>query len=353
MDEAGFTTVRMDLLWSQIEKKKGLYDFSQYDKLVESMAERHIKILFILDYGNDIYDKGLAPYTDQGRIAFANFAKEAVERYKGKQIMWEIWNEPNGGFWNPKPDVDAYGKLAIKTIKEIRSADKHAFIVAPALVGFDYDFLKSLGKTGLFQYINAVSVHPYRTSNPETVAADYNKLRTVIAKYDTNNKNIKIFSGEWGYSTTWVGINETKQAQYCIREYLTNIMSGVSLSIWYDWKDDGINRQNPEHNFGTLYSDLTPKPIYNAIKTMDSTLLGYRYVRRMNTKFNDDYMLMFKKGDKTVYALWTTNKDHNIIIDLKSNNAKIVELTGKNYMQKVFNKKMNVVTNNSVKYISN
>lgn len=350
LQQDGFTVVRMDLFWNGIEKKKGSYDFSIYDKLVDSMSKRHMKIMFILDYGNNLYDKGLAPYSDQGRMAFANFAKKAVEHYKGKQIIWEIWNEPNGGFWKPKPDADAYAKLALETIKAIRSKDNNTFIVAPALAGFDYSYLNSLGKTGLFKYINAISVHPYRESNPESVTMDYNKLRELISKYP-HNKKIQIFSGEWGYSTTWKGIDDTEQAQYCIREYLTNIMNGVNLSIWYDWKDDGINKEDIQDNFGTVYNNMKSKPTYYAIKTMNESLNGYSYAGREDVGSNADYVLKFEKGNKIVYAIWTIDNGHDISINLKNKNVQVVELTGKKYNVMAYGKKYDIYIDENVRYV--
>jgi hypothetical protein len=352
LHEAGFKIVRTDLFWRNIEKKKGIYNFSDYDKLVRSMNKSNIKVLFILDYSNPLYDNGLSPYSDNGRKAFANFVEKAVENYKGKQIIWEIWNEPNIGYWKPKPNADDYSKLAIEAINTIKAKDKNAFIIAPALASFDYSYLNSLGKSGIFKYIDAVSIHPYRQNNPETVINDYKKLRELISKYP-HNKNIEVFSGEWGYSTSWKNINDMKQAQYCIREYLTNIMCGVNVSIWYDWRDDGTNKNNGEHNFGTVYNDLTPKPTYYAIQTVNTTLNGYKYIKRIDTISKDDYLLMFKKGNKVVYALWTTGKSHDINIDLKSNRVEIIELMGKKYTDKISNKDYKINVDENVKYILN
>ncbi len=55
----------------------------------------NIRIVFILDYGNDLYGGGNAHHFDAGRAAFARFAAAAARHYRGKGIIWEIWNEPN------------------------------------------------------------------------------------------------------------------------------------------------------------------------------------------------------------------------------------------------------------------
>jgi hypothetical protein len=108
----GFRVVRMDFAWEGTEKAKAVYDFTGYDRLVKSLDAHGLQPLFILDYRNPLYDEGLSPYTDAGRTAFANWAGAAAAHYKGHKVLWEMYNEPNGGFWTPKADVQSYIKLA-------------------------------------------------------------------------------------------------------------------------------------------------------------------------------------------------------------------------------------------------
>lgn len=58
LSEGGWKWVRMDFIWSMIETKKGVYDFSSYDVLVKNLDKYKIKALFIFDYGNPLYDGG-------------------------------------------------------------------------------------------------------------------------------------------------------------------------------------------------------------------------------------------------------------------------------------------------------
>src|ERR1035437_7707912 len=60
----GFKWVRMDFHWSSIEKQKGLYDFSAYERLLAALKPYGIHALFILDYTNKFYDDDLPPHTD-------------------------------------------------------------------------------------------------------------------------------------------------------------------------------------------------------------------------------------------------------------------------------------------------
>jgi beta-xylosidase len=159
--EAGFRRARMDLFWGSVEREKGVYDFAAYDRLIEHLARAGARPLFILDYGNPLYDGNRAPHTDEGRAAFARFAGAAAARYKGRGVLWEIWNEPNlAQFWKPKPSADDYAALALATAKAVRAADAKATILAPGSSGFPWEFFETVFRSGLLAHIDAVSVHP-------------------------------------------------------------------------------------------------------------------------------------------------------------------------------------------------
>src|SRR4051794_34020013 len=57
---AGFRWVRMDFSWPAVEKKKGEYDFADYDHLLKSCDDHHLRVMAILDYANPLYDNDLS-----------------------------------------------------------------------------------------------------------------------------------------------------------------------------------------------------------------------------------------------------------------------------------------------------
>src|SRR5437763_4894846 len=97
----GFTWVRMDFSWEGAEHHKGEYDFAPYDRLMKALGDHHVRPVFILDYKNKLYDDGLSPHTDEGRAAFAKWAAAAAVYFKNSGVIWEMYNEPNIGFWKP------------------------------------------------------------------------------------------------------------------------------------------------------------------------------------------------------------------------------------------------------------
>ena len=92
---AGLGWVRADFIWGRMERERGQYDFSAYDRLMASLEKHKIRVLMILAGRNPLYDQGQFPYTDEGREALARWAVAAVQHFRGRNILWEMWNEPN------------------------------------------------------------------------------------------------------------------------------------------------------------------------------------------------------------------------------------------------------------------
>jgi beta-glucosidase/6-phospho-beta-glucosidase/beta-galactosidase len=196
---AGFRFIRMDLGWAGIERIKGQYRWSDYEELLGNLDRRGLRAVLILDYSNPLYEEEVAstnPLTHQSHrttaspqhpesiAGFAAWAAASARHFHGRHVLWELWNEPNIDFWSPKPDVHQYTAMALAAAKAIRQADSGATIIGPATSGFPWEFLEYFLKSGVLEYLDAVSVHPYREPRrgPETAAADYRRLRELIAR---------------------------------------------------------------------------------------------------------------------------------------------------------------------------
>ena len=339
---AGFRFVRMDFAWGAVEPRKGQYHWADYEELLMNLEKRGLGAILILDYSHPLYEETVtsphpitgashkataSPQHPDSIAAFARWAAASAKHFRGRHVLWEIWNEPNGTFWSPKPDARQYAALALTTAKAIRAAEPKATIIGPASAGFPWEFLETFLKSGVLEYLDAVSVHPYRNpkSPPETAAADYQKLRSMVNRYapPSRKQPIPILSGEWGYSTYTRGVALETQAAFAARQQLSNLLNGVPLSIWYDWKNDGPDPNENEHNFGTVLPDLKPKPAYVAMQTLTRELSGYRITRRLPLPSEKDYVLLCTgPGGRKKLAVWTTGEPHLVKLD--------VELFGRN-----------------------
>lgn len=340
--DAGFRWVRMDFKWDLTERERGRYDFSPYERLMRGLDEHGIRALFILDYGNPLYDNGAPPRSDAARQAFTRWAVAAAKHFSGRGIIWELYNEPNHQlFWPPKPNVNEYIALAQTVGRAWHAQAPNEMLIGPATAGLDFDFLEPCFKAGLLEYWSAVSVHPYRQTNPEIVAEEYCLLRQTIARYSnavsSANAEMPIVSGEWGYSSVWRGMNEHIQGELLARQFLTNVANGIPISIWYDWRDDGPDPRDPEHHFGLVRHRhypgreliYDPKPAYVAAKTFNSFLNGYTFEKRISVGSDSNYILLFRNGADFRIAAWSTSPvAHRVTVPALTGSFKAVKYTG-------------------------
>lgn len=254
---AGFKFIRMDVSWQATERIKGTYDWSSYDELTANLEKRGIRPMYILCYSNSLYEDSVkfsdtltgeqykdvaSPQHPESISAFSHWAAAAAEHFRGRNIIWEIWNEPNVSYWRPSADMDQYMTLTKETSKAIRKVDPDAVIIGPASSLIPLPFLESCMAAGLLEFVDAVSVHPYRdyAMSPETAGTDYRDLRKLIKQYEhAGKKNFPVINSEWGYASADKGVSLEKQAAFSVRMQLSDMLNGIPVSIWYDWKNDG------------------------------------------------------------------------------------------------------------------
>jgi hypothetical protein len=339
---AGVKFVRMDFSWSGTERQQGEYSWTDYDELTSNLDRRGLRALFILDYSNSLYEDTItsrdpisgkevravaSPSRPESVAAFSRWAAAAAKHFRGRRVVWEIWNEPNIGFWKPKPDVKQYLALATATCRAVRAADPDATILAPASSGFPWKFLEDLIQSGILADLDGISVHPYRnySMGPETVVSDYLKLRALIERHAPSGKKfLPIVSGEWGYATHTQGVSLETQAAFVVRQQLVNLQQHIPLSMWYDWKNDGTNSAYNEHNFGIVSDNLIPKPSYRAVQTMTRELAGYQIARRLLSDSDTWALLLTNRAGSQKLACWTTDKPRQHDFPIKIDSLKEV-----------------------------
>lgn len=308
----GARWIRMDLQWSRVEQKAGVYDFSKYDPVIDGVTRKGLRALLILDYGNKVHDVD-APRTREGRAAFAAFAAETVKHYRHRGIIWEIWNEPNlSHFWRGEPSADEYAALVRVTAPAMREVSSDEWIIGGATSRFDWPYLEQCFEKGMLKDLDGVSIHPYRDQKaPESVVDDWAELRSLVAKYSPD-KPITLICSEWGHSTYSKGVSERAQAQFAMREYLTNLSAGVPLTIWYSWRDRPEASSEKEQHFGLMDSDTRPKQGHDSIPNVLGGLNGYKFGYAVNWG-DPDFGFVFKKGTTSKLAAWTADKQPKVV----------------------------------------
>lgn len=306
---AGFTWVRMDLAWSRVETVLGTYNFANYDSLISSLEARGLKALFIIDYGNALYANASPPSTDAARAAFAAYAEACARHFAGHGCLYEIWNEPDiaGTNW-PTPDPVQYAALFQAALAGVRRGDPTATVSTGGTGGMDRNFLRDAMASNGLAGANAVAVHPYRQGGPESTTDDLVMIRKLVSDtYPTQTP--PVWSGEWGYSSTWYGdgslpASRDVQAHYAARELLTTWLLGFPMRIYYDIRDDGTDPLNKEHNFGLLDNAYVPKPAMLSVQTLISVMAGRRLSGVYQFTVPDLYAVRLLGANDILTVVW-------------------------------------------------
>lgn len=320
---AGLTWIRMDLIWSSVETRKGTYDWSAYDALVKSIEARAMRTLFILDYGNALYSAGARPPTDLDSIqAFARFSQSAASHFAGHDVSFEIWNEPNiSVFWPPNPDPSQYAVLARQTIAAVHQGNPAAMVTTGGLSTFDQAFAAGFLALGGGTGADAVGIHPYLGA-PEDMPDDLVLLRSIVTQSLSNAP--PVWSTEWGYSSANYGDGHSpearrRQAILATREMLCCWAAGFPIAIYYDIRDDGTVSTNTEHNFGLLAHDYTDKPAMQALRTLNAVASGRTLAGFPLTEPSTVAALRMDGLSNIVVALWMPSAGASVNVTVPTN----------------------------------
>ena len=199
--EAGIRWLREDFRFSRICRDAvDTYYFEDYDKLLEKAEKNGIRVLPILQaYDNELaqHRPDLVPIYEHPE-EWRRFVRATVAHYRGKLRHWEIWNEPDGGFWKPAPDASQYVRLLKIAYEEIKKIDTANRVIIGGLISWNAEYMQSLYNAGAKGYFDAVAVHPYHLgpdANPQ-VAWEYTDFRKVLAS--NGQQDIEIWITESG-----------------------------------------------------------------------------------------------------------------------------------------------------------
>src|SRR3954466_10227874 len=197
----------MDLLWTNVERR-GRFRFFAYDFLLRELEARGMGVLWILDYGHPDHG-GDVPRSAEDVAAFSRFAEATATHYRGRNVRYEIWNEPNNPqFWAPSPNPAEYAVLLREAATAIRRADPSAIVSSGGVSNLDLSYISRSLDRSLAPMLKAISVHPYTRDKPETIVPAYVALRRWVAK--ELGESVEIWDSEWGYSSALPG---SKSAQ--------------------------------------------------------------------------------------------------------------------------------------------
>lgn len=313
--DAGVKWSREEFGWARIQPRKGEFDWSFYDAMVATARRHGISIYGLLSY----WSGWTKPYTPEGIRDYCRFAAAAAERYRDDIQHWEVWNEPNIFFWQGPRDM--YAELLKQAHAAIKKANPKALVLGCSTAGIDIGFIKRTMELGA--PFDILTIHPYREHLDDRKFIDeLKRAADLVRRPDGSLREVWITEMGWathvphnGSSAGFRVTTQRDQAQLLARAYIDAIASGVAPNIsWYDFRNDGTDPFNFEHNLGVVTRDFHPKPAYRAFATVTRLLEGKRIDKRLDLGSDVIAYRFVGKGGKALVALWSTAGNRKVAV---------------------------------------
>ncbi|WP_370650655.1 cellulase family glycosylhydrolase [Caballeronia sp. SL2Y3] len=337
--DVGFSFVRTDLFWEAVQAPDG-WHFGEFDGLVNNLKARGLGALFILGYKHYAYSPDQPPTSAPQLAAFQTYTYQAAYRYRSAPVRFEVWNEEDHkDYWLATPSATAYRALLQTAVKAARAANPSVVIATGGVQQVDRDFIRAVGDISATQTgPDAVSVHPYRQQEPETVLGDYRALREDLSTYA---RRPQVWATEWSYPS--VGYHyvadignghsseaRARQANYAVRLLLMNWIAQVGLTSYYDMRNDGNDPKEMEHNFGLLDAQNGKLPAYRAVKHLFAFTADAKNARYFIDEKAQYIVLKLDDAQATKYVVWCYGAGNVVNLDVSRlpAGARITDLYG-------------------------
>lgn len=209
------------------------------DAVFAAAAQRSIRVLLVSDYTAQPVDV----------TAYAAAQAAIHQRYAKYDPIWEIWNEPNLGFyWGSKPNVSDYSRLAIETAKALFASGAHD-VWSGGTSGIDIEWITKMKALGVFDAVNGCAVHSYE--DPCLAYSHYGMVVTIVPA------NVRVHTTETCISSP------TLQADFLRRMWDIHRVMGLSTMVWCELRDGTAGKSGQfAFPYGLVRADYTLKPSY-------------------------------------------------------------------------------------------
>jgi hypothetical protein len=234
LESLGVELVRLNVAWSEVERRPGAYDWSGYDEVIAGLDERGIAPVLTL-YSTPPWANGgrTTNWAPRSGTRFAAFARKAAVRYPYVR-RWLVWNEPNQRRWlqptTPRAYVTRLLNPAYAAIHRVSPRSLVAGGVTAPRAGAGgvspVDWIAGMAASRA--RLDAYAHNPYTLNRNETpftggcahcetiTMATLERLVAQVRR--AFGPRMRIWLTEFGYQTNppdpWLGVSWAKQALY-------------------------------------------------------------------------------------------------------------------------------------------
>ncbi len=292
--EAGFTWVKQQVRWEEVEPEPGVVSWDCIDRVVDGAGRRGLKVLLSVTTS----PPWSRPDREHGRpwspATFGEFCLRMVERYRGRIHAVEVFNEPNlEREWGPFMDPTEYAGMLEWAYYGIKQVDPDVVVISAGLAPTQWNawdvalpddrFLRDLVSLGGLEWMDCVGAHfNHGTQSPLVEDGQFEQI--VLGYREATGGRRPICLTEFGYAVPrdhglpegfeWAAENTAEeQAQWLAdgwqwAEAHPGVLRLVIVWNLNYWSDDP---QDPN----ALYAIWTPQglmPAYGALREANARI---------------------------------------------------------------------------------
>ncbi|MBI3920623.1 MAG: endo-1,4-beta-xylanase [Armatimonadetes bacterium] len=331
----GFGSVRLhnNMLWANIEKDKGKFDWSWEEAAVQAVHEAGLEPLAIIDtFPSWAWDSRKDQPKDID--AWSNMVREMVGTWKSQVHDWEIINEPVAHYL---PEV--YFPFLQAAYKAAKEADPKCNVVG--ICGFHNDdkMIPYVFEQGGLQYMDVLSMHPYAVfgNTPERGLPPIWESIGDRMRQDGTEK--PVWSTEFGFrATDWRPTpdiegaaldltDEKTQADYAVRTEVLSFAHGVKRFYYF---------MLASHLYSGTYTNsmfagdslASPKKVVTALAGLTQRLSGLDFVEQWDCGSDNLYACRFVDKRKQAIVLWSPLAPNSLLISTDTPAIRLYDVAG-------------------------
>ncbi|MCX2726262.1 cellulase family glycosylhydrolase [Thermomicrobium sp. 4228-Ro] len=306
---AGFSWIRFQAIWRDIETRPGRYDTHALDRIIGTAAANGVKIVVSVVGPPPTWvdPNGMMPADPS---SYGKLMEFLAKRYAGKVHAWEIWNEQNLAYeTGGHVDVGRYVNLLKVAYQGIKKSDPRAIVLFggltptgvmdPSIAIDDVEYLRMVyayNNGEVKQYFDHLATHPGGTLNPpDTLWPDRpgpgpgwldhpsfyfrraEQLRQVMVENGDAAKQVWLTEFGWSTANQAPGyeygnyISEQQQAQYLVRAFEIARTEWPWVGVMLVWNLNFSTITDPSDEkfpWSVVYTDWSPRPAYRALQEM-------------------------------------------------------------------------------------
>lgn len=341
--------------WDWVEQTPGRYEVTaDLDEAIRSLTDNGVQIEIGLQYSNPLYqgEPGqrptrvvlpspgigedeeppnpifIPPTTEEQINAFVGYVRFMVNRYKSRVKHWELWNEPDLGYWRPLTKnneelltkAKAYGRLLCRVADAVHETDPEAKVMTAGFAGQNPLFVQT-ALAGCAGKIDIVAYHggfDLRHMPEEGALTDALFREKMVRTTPGIRPQVDFWLNEWAGFKQKDNSKESVQARYLPRIIIYNHAQSVTTLMWtFVPATDG----NEGDTYGILHGEtfgpdaFQPRPAYRAFEvtsalfaqtTVDS-LVEFD-IKDVPAEYNhgqlQSYAFRDRMSGKRIYSFW-------------------------------------------------